>query len=43
MNSGISLGMAVAAIISYSINHSIFWAILHACCSWWYVLYVWLF
>jgi hypothetical protein len=26
-------------VISFSINHSVLWAILHGICSWFYVLY----
>jgi hypothetical protein len=37
--SGIGLGSVLAAIISYLQNHSILWAILHACLGWLYVIY----
>ncbi|MEQ1641124.1 MAG: hypothetical protein ABL881_09975 [Novosphingobium sp.] len=36
---GISLGSAIAVTISWSINKSIVWAILHGVFSWFYVLY----
>gem|GEM_PF-663740 len=36
---GVSMGCSLAMILSYSINHSIGWAILHGICSWGYVLY----
>ena len=36
---GISMGCALAMILSWSINHSIIWAILHGCLSWLYVIY----
>jgi hypothetical protein len=37
--SGISLGAAIAVTISWSLNHSILWAILHGLLSWLYVIY----
>ena len=33
-------GAILAAVISYSINHSVGWAIFHFFCSWLYILYV---
>ena len=36
---GILLGSVIAVLISWSINHSVVWAILHACYSWLYVIY----
>lgn len=36
---GISLGSAIAVTISWSVNKSILWAILHGIFSWLYVLY----
>lgn len=36
---GISLGSAIAVAISWSLNKSIFWAILHGVFSWFYVIY----
>ena len=36
---GISMGCALAMILSWSANHSILWAILHGALSWFYVLY----
>jgi len=36
---GISMGCALAMILSWSANHSILWAILHGILSWLYVLY----
>jgi hypothetical protein len=38
-SSGVSLGSALAVTISWSVNHSILWAILHGIFSWVYVLY----
>lgn len=36
---GISLGSALAVTISWSVNHSLLWAILHGVFSWFYVIY----
>jgi hypothetical protein len=36
---GISFGSALAIAISWSVNHSILWAILHGALSWIYVAY----
>ena len=36
---GLGMGGALAMILSHSINHSIFWAILHGLLGWFYVLY----
>jgi len=40
-STGITIGSALAMILSWSVNHSIGWAILHGVCSWFYVLYFW--
>jgi len=37
--SGITLGTALAITISWSVNKSILWAILHGLLSWFYVIY----
>ncbi|MFP6598323.1 MAG: hypothetical protein VCB26_13630 [Candidatus Hydrogenedentota bacterium] len=37
--SGITMGSALAMILSYSANQSILWAILHGIFSWLYVIY----
>lgn len=39
VKAGISFGMALAMVISYTTWHSIFWAIIHGCLSWIYVIY----
>ena len=39
VSNGVSLGSALAVTISWSVNHSILWAILHGIFSWAYVLY----
>ncbi len=36
---GISFGSALAMVISFTINHSVPWAILHGLLGWLYVLY----
>ena len=36
---GISFGSALAMVISWSVNHSILWAIFHGILSWIYVIY----
>ena len=36
---GISFGSALAIAISWSIHHSILWAIIHGFFSWLYVIY----
>jgi hypothetical protein len=39
VKTGISFGTALAIAISWSTNHSIFWAIIHGLFSWIYVIY----
>ena len=39
VNHGITLGAAMAIAISWSVNHSILWALLHGVFSWAYVIY----
>ena len=36
---GISFGVALAIVISYTANHNIWWAILHGILGWFYVIY----
>ncbi len=36
---GVSFGSALAIAISWSVNHSILWAIVHGILSWVYVVY----
>ena len=43
VSTGISMGTALAMILSYSVNESIIWAIIHGVLSWLYVLYFALF
>jgi len=37
--SGITMGSALAMILSFNANQSILWAILHGIFSWFYVIY----
>ena len=39
VDTGLSMGSALACIISWGANDSILWAILHGILSWFYVLY----
>jgi hypothetical protein len=36
---GIGLGSALAVVLSFDLNHSVLWAIVHGVLSWFYVLY----
>lgn len=38
-NAGIGFGAALAMAISFSVNKSILWAILHGVFGWFYVIY----
>ena len=37
--SGLGMGGSLAMILSWTINKSILWCILHGICSWIYVIY----
>ena len=39
VSSGIGMGTALACAISWSVNNSILWAILHGIFGWLYVIY----
>jgi hypothetical protein len=39
VKSGVSFGSALAIAISWSLNHSVLWAIFHGILSWVYVIY----
>jgi hypothetical protein len=39
VKAGASLGTVLAVTISWSVNHSILWAIVHGILSWVYVIY----
>ena len=36
--SGAGLGSIIAVVVSWSVNHSIGWAILHGIISWFYIV-----
>ena len=36
---GISLGSAMAMILSFELNHSVLWMVFHGVCSWSYVIF----
>ncbi len=38
-NIGMSVGVALAVVLSWSANHSILWAIIHGLLNWFYVIY----
>ena len=38
-SSGISLGSAIAVTVSWSLYHSLLWAIIHGVFGWLYVIY----
>lgn len=37
-----SVGAVLAALLSWKVNQSLWWALLHAFFSWFYVIYHWL-
>lgn len=39
VSSGISMGSALAIVLSYAQNNSVLWAIVHGLFSWVYVIY----
>jgi hypothetical protein len=39
VSSGIGFGCALAIMVSWSLNHSILWCIVHGIFSWLYVIY----
>jgi len=39
VGSGLSMGSALAMILSFERSHSILWAMLHGIFSWFYVIY----
>lgn len=34
-----SIGLIIAVALSWTVNHGVWWAILHAIFGWWYVIY----
>lgn len=43
VKNGIGVGVVMAMIISWSLNHSVLWMLIHAFFSWFYVIYYLLF
>jgi hypothetical protein len=39
VSGGIGIGSALALIISWSINHSLLWALIHGMLGWAYIFY----
>ena len=39
INSVLKMGVPLAIVISWGVNKSILWAVLHGCCHWFYVIY----
>lgn len=39
MRSGIGIGTIIAVILSWSVNKSILWAVIHGICGWFYIIY----
>ncbi len=39
---GIGIGTVVACIVSWSLNHSVIWALFHGFCGWFYLGYYFL-
>ena len=37
--SGFGIGSVIAAVLSWSVNHSVLWAIIHCFLGWFYVIY----
>ncbi len=37
-----SVGAVLAALLSWQVNHSVLWALIHAFFSWFYVIYHWI-
>jgi len=37
--SGITIGVVIAIVLSWATNQSVFWCIVHAFCSWLYIIY----
>lgn len=36
---GIGIGVVIAALLSWSINHSVLWAVIHGLLGWLYVIF----
>jgi hypothetical protein len=37
--SGIGIGAVVAGVLSWTVNHSIVWMLIHILCGWFYVVW----
>ncbi len=37
------LGCVIAVVVSWGLNHSVLWALVHGILGWIYLLYYWLF
>ncbi len=38
-SSGVGLGTVIAVVVSWTVNHSVFWAIVHGIFGWFYLVY----
>lgn len=38
-STGLGVGNVIAAVLSWTVNHSILWAILHCIFGWFYIVY----
>ena len=38
-SNGMTLGSTIAVAISWSAYHSVFWCVLHGCCSWLFIFW----
>jgi hypothetical protein len=39
VSSTVTMGVTLAMIMSFQLNHSVWWAIIHGICSWGYVIF----
>ncbi|MBT3299743.1 MAG: hypothetical protein HN657_00150 [Candidatus Marinimicrobia bacterium] len=39
IKTGVTFGSVLSIVISFTMNHSVFWAIIHGFMSWFYVIY----
>lgn len=39
IGAGIGIGNIIAIVISWSVNHSVIWALIHGLLSWIYIVY----
>lgn len=38
-STGLGIGNVVAAVLSWTVNHSVLWAIIHCFFGWFYIIY----